>query len=90
MNQPPPSAPLQRELAFFQSKRNEWLQHYAGQYALVKDDTLVKTFTSFDEAYSAGVERFGSEPFLVKQILEQEPEQSTPALFVGALFANPL
>ena len=84
-----PSNTLERELAYFQSKRSEWLQHYTGQYALIQRETLVKTFTSFDEAYSAGVEKFGAEPFLVKQIVAQDVEQSTPALFVGTLFACP-
>jgi hypothetical protein len=81
--------PLDPELAYFNDHRAEWLSHYAGKFALVKDETLVGTFTTFNEAYAAAVEKFGKGPFLIRQVLARDPEQSTPALFVGALFANP-
>jgi len=81
---------LEREIAYFKSKRAEWLQHYTGQYALVMGEALTGTFTSFSEAYSVGVDRFGSDQFLVRQIVEHDAEQSLPALFVGALFASSL
>ena len=81
--------PLDRELSFFNAHRQEWLAHYAGMFALVKDDVLSGTYTTFNEAYAAAVEKFGSGPFLIRQILARDPEQSTPALFVGALFASP-
>jgi hypothetical protein len=82
-------SPLATELSYFNAHRMEWLAHYAGQFALVKDNTLGGTYTTFNEAYAAAVEKYGSGPFLIKQILARDPEQSTPALFVGALFASP-
>ncbi len=80
---------LVRELAYFDSHRTEWLGHYAGKFALIKGEVLAGTYTTFAEAYGSGVEKFGSGPFLIRQILVRDPEQSTPALFVGALFASP-
>ena len=81
---------LETELNYFKSKRTEWLQVYRGQFAVIKGETLVGTFTTFAEAYAAGVEKVGpSGGFLVRQITEQDPSQSAPALFAGVLFACP-
>lgn len=84
-----PSSPLANELAYFNAHRSEWLAHYAGKFALIRGEELVGTFSSFPEAYSAGVDRFGSDQFLVRQIVANDPQQSVPALVASALFAYP-
>ena len=39
-----------------------------GKFALIRGDELVKVFDTYRDALSAGYERFGLAPFLVKQI----------------------
>lgn len=41
-----------------------------GQYVLIKDGTILGTFTSIDDALKRGYEEFGAEPFLVKEVTE--------------------
>ena len=43
------------------------------------------SYTTETEAYTAGVEKFGNEPFLIKQVIEKDEEISFPALTVGAI-----
>ena len=86
-NETPPNI-LEEELAFFKEKKDEWLAHYEGKFALVKNHELADTFTTLDEAYQEGIKRFGTEAFLVKQILEKEPTQEVPALMLGLFNAH--
>jgi hypothetical protein len=46
---------LETELRYFGEHKEEWLKHYEGKYALVKGETLVGTFTTFQEAYQRGI-----------------------------------
>ncbi|MCG6553077.1 MAG: hypothetical protein L7F77_12190 [Candidatus Magnetominusculus sp. LBB02] len=79
---------LDTELKYFKENLEEWLKYYEGQYALVKDDKLIKTFTTFEEAYDDGVKRFGRLSFLVKQIVKQEISYVLPALTLGLIRAH--
>jgi len=58
---------LERELATFQEKLPE-LAKDEGKFALVKGSEVVGVFTSSEDALKMGYERFGLEPFMVKQI----------------------
>jgi hypothetical protein len=76
---------LERELEYYEEKKLEWLEHYKGQFAVVKGRELLATFSSFEEAFEAGVNAVGNHPFLVKQINEGEEIAQFPALMVGVL-----
>ena len=80
---------LDEELAYFNKQRNEWLHYYKGQIALVKGEELLGTFTTISEAFDAGVQRFGTQPFLIKEIQEEDQVIQYPALSVGMLSAHP-
>ena len=82
------SQALAEELRFFHEEKAQWLPHYEGKFALIKGRAMINTFTTFDEAYTEGVRLFGTQPFLVKQILKDEPTQELPALMLGILYAN--
>ena len=85
----PTSDVLSVELAHFEKIKPELLQHYKGQFALIKSEELVGTFTKREEAYAAGVKRFGNVPMLIRQVLPEEPVQQIPALTHGLLNAHP-
>ncbi|MBF0459567.1 MAG: hypothetical protein HQK99_16880 [Nitrospirae bacterium] len=79
---------LDIELSYFKENLDEWLKYYEGQHALIKENKLIKTFTTFDEAYDEGVRRFGRLPFLVKEIVKNEPPYGMPALTLGLIRAH--
>jgi len=61
---------LESELRCFEAHRAELVERARGKYALVKNDALIGTFDDQTRAIRAGYERFGNEPFLVKEISE--------------------
>ncbi len=81
---------LERELAYFSAHKDELLENHEGQFVLVKDETLVGAFTTEKEAYEAGLERLGNQPFLIKRVVREEDETAHfPALVLGVLHAHP-
>lgn len=80
--------PLQKELDYFTRNKDELLKHYKNQFMLIKGNTLVGGYTTESEAYQAGVTRFGSEPFFIKQALEDESIFAHPALTAGLTYAR--
>lgn len=79
---------LQKELKYFEKNKQEYLKLYKNSFILIKNEELGGTFTTEAEAYKAGIEKYGNEPFLIKQVLENEQTVSFPALNVGAIHVN--
>jgi len=80
---------LEHELEFFNSHKKELLKHYEGQFALIKGHKLSGTYTTWEEAFDAGVKQFGNVPFLIKRVQEKEEVVQFPALVVGGISAQP-
>ncbi|OGY22815.1 MAG: hypothetical protein A2172_01630 [Candidatus Woykebacteria bacterium RBG_13_40_15] len=79
---------LKKELAFFASKKEEYLKTYKGQFVLIKDSKFMGSYTSAEEAYKDGVEKFKGEPFLVRKVTEEDGTEDIPALTVGVINAD--
>lgn len=79
---------LEREREFYLQHFQEWLTENRGRFALIKEESLVGLFSSYDEALSEGARRFGAESFLVRPVLENQPEASIPALSLGLINAH--
>ena len=80
---------LEKELEYFSAHRAELLETYEGLYVLIKQDEFIGAFTTEKQAYEAGLERFGNQPFLIKQLLRQEDETAHyPALVLGVLHGH--
>jgi hypothetical protein len=79
---------LQQELEYFMSIKEELLKNHKGKFALIKGRELADTYTTWDEAFDAGVARFGNVSFLIKPIQEEDETVQFPALVVGAINAN--
>ncbi len=79
---------LDIELKFFDQKRKELLAHHQGKFALIKEQALIDVFDSAEAAFVTGVQRFGNVPFLVKQILSEDPVEHLPALIYGLTHAS--
>ena len=73
---------LDTELAYFARILRQLLDRDEGRFALIKGEELLGVFDTDQEAYQRGVELFGKEPFLVRQILRDEPTYECPALHV--------
>jgi hypothetical protein len=60
---------LEKEVAFFEQHREDFVNQANGKFALVKGESLVGIFETQAAAIRAGYRNFGNQPFLVKQIV---------------------
>jgi len=65
---------LEKELATYTSKLPE-LTKDEGKFVLIKGDSIIDTFTSYEDAIKEGYKLYKLEPFLVKQIQSVEQVQ---------------
>lgn len=82
------SVELERELEFFESKKEEWLKDYKDKFVLIKGEELIDVFSTFEDAYKEGVKRYGNQPFLIKKVTEEEEVEKIPSLTFGIIHAN--
>lgn len=65
---------LDRELETYRRELPRLLEEgREGQFVLIHGDTVDSFWPDEDAAYEAGCDRFGLQPFLVKQVLRDEP-----------------
>ena len=65
---------LAKELEYYALHKEEWLKVHREQYVVIKEETLLNFFPTFEDAYQAGAGTWGiNTDFLVKQIVEHEP-----------------
>lgn len=65
---------LEKELETFRRELPALLRDAAnlGQFALVHGETVAGLYPTFEAALSAGYDKFGLEPFLVKEVADRE------------------
>jgi len=79
---------LERELEAFARMKTQLLSSHDGKFVLVHDEQLIGAYDSAENAYSAGVQSFGQEPFLVKKVTREEPVYTNHALANGLIHAR--
>ncbi len=79
---------LEQELAYYNQRKPELLEHYLGQFALIKKRELLGTYTTLNEAFEAGIQKLGNKAFLIKQVAETDETIHFPALSVGMISAH--
>ena len=77
---------LEAELALFEENRLEWLKEYEGQFALIKG-TDVSFHANDNDAYTTGIDKWGDEPMLIKQVLREDVNEDSLTLLYGLLNA---
>ena len=65
---------LEKELSTYKAKLRD-LKEHEGKFVLIHGEDVVDLFTSYDDAIKEGYQKFGLEPFLVKQIQSVEHVQ---------------
>lgn len=74
---------FEQENKAFEERKAELLQLCAGKFALFKGSAFGGVFDTDQAAYSAGIEKYGNVPFLVKQVGKEKTVEEMPALFLG-------
>ena len=81
-----PRMVLETELQFYEAHREELLKQYRNLYVLIKGSELIGVFPDAETAHQEGVNKFGMEPFFVRQVLAVDPVNIAPiaSLLVSA------
>ena len=74
---------LDNEFAAYTEKLRDrnWANEHEGKFVLIKGAEVIQFFDSYGDALRSGYEKFGLEPFLVKQVRSFEQ-----ARFISRLF----
>lgn len=67
---------LEDDLRLYQSVRAELVANFLNQFVLIKDERVIAVYSTYDEALNAALQMFGTEQFLIKQILDPEPVET--------------
>ena len=79
---------LKKELEFYKSQYKKLISRYENQFALITGNKLLGCFTTESEAYEAGLEKLGNQPFLIKKVIKGDDIERAPALVLGLLNAS--
>ncbi len=79
---------LTKELAYYNSHKSEYLKQYKNSFVVIKNQKFLGAFTTEAQAYEAGLKEFGNQPFLIKQVVEEEVIALHPALSAGVVHVN--
>ncbi|MCL5674217.1 MAG: DUF5678 domain-containing protein [Candidatus Omnitrophica bacterium] len=79
---------LEKELKFYERKKEEFLKEHENQFVLIKDEKVIGFYNSPEEAYDEGAKLFGLEPFFIKEVVRNEQIESIPALTYGLTNAS--
>lgn len=61
-------SPIQHEIDAFERQKEQLEADHLGQWVLVHDANVIGFYASFEQAADDAVLRFGSGPFLIRQI----------------------
>lgn len=79
---------LDTERAYFDRSQNHLLSRYPRRFILIKGEEVTAVFEAFDDALQEGVNRFGTDAFLIRRADQNSEEISIPALALGVLHAD--
>lgn len=65
---------LQAELDYFEERREELCRDHLGKFAVVKGRAVHGLYETDMEAFEAGVQMFGPEPFMIKEVETEAQE----------------
>lgn len=78
---------LEQEIETFEKHLGEWQRSRLGQCVLIKGGDVVGFYSTTDEALTVGAQKFGLEPFLIREITPSREPVWIPALALGVIGA---
>ena len=77
--------PFETEQRYYDEHKAELLQHHEGKFVLIIGGELVGVFDRQEDAYAAGIARFGNVPMFIKSVQRADPPVSIPAMTLGLI-----
>jgi len=67
---------LSQEIQTYNQNKDILLRDNTGKFVLIKEDKIIGTYDTQNDAIKVGIDKFGNSPFLVKKITEVEESQN--------------
>jgi len=80
---------LDVERQYFEDHQEQLKRDYPGKFVVIRNQDVIGSFDTMQDALSAGTRQFGLSAFLVRRTDEFPHEVSIPALALGILHAKP-
>lgn len=80
---------IEREQAAFDARLEEMIREHPAEFVLFEGEAPVAFFPTYDEAYQAGLTKFGVDsPFLVSEVKRRTPQTTSMAWEAGVMFGG--
>ncbi len=76
------------EQKYYNDHKAELLSHHDGKFVLIVGEELVGAYDRQEDAYRAGVARFGNVAMFIKRVQAEDPPVSIPAMTLGLISAH--
>jgi hypothetical protein len=63
---------LEKEYKVYMANLDNLVAERPNEFVLIKDDSIIDVYKSYEDALRIGLGKFGNTPFLVKQINKEE------------------
>ena len=80
---------LETERQFFEQNREDLLRSFPGKFVVIKEQQLLGSFESIEDALAGGANEYGLTSFLVRRTDQAPEDAAIPALALGLLRADP-
>ena len=59
---------IEREIAAYEAMKADLEKNHMGKHVVIKDGRLIGAYDTFDAAAREALQKFGSEPFMIRQV----------------------
>jgi dihydrofolate reductase len=63
-----------KEIKIYNKNKKDLLEKYKDKFIVIKSDEILASFSTQEEAYRAGLEKFGEKSFFIKQVMNSLTE----------------
>ena len=75
---------LKAEYEFYKATKKQLLEEgREGKFVLIREKAIIDFFNTEKEAYEEGVKKFGTTPFLIQKVSQDEPIESIQHFYVS-------
>jgi hypothetical protein len=79
---------LDTERQFFEENREDLLRKFPGKFVVIKEQLVLGSFESIEDALAGGAAEYGLTSFLVRRTDQVPEDAAIPALMLGLLRAD--
>lgn len=77
--QSPAFRQIQKEIRAFEGMKEDLLKWCKGKFVIIKDGEFIGSFDTLHNAATEAIRRFKLEPFLIREVVEQERVHRLPS-----------